>query len=535
MALTPRLEVRQAQSLTLTPQLMQSIKLLQLSHVELNAFVEAELERNPLLERAEAETPAETPDDSRADAPSDESFDAGTSETGAMDGDASPDDQAMGDQTFASETLGSETLGSDGLASAEAIAVDMDTDVSDMFPEQTGSDRGGQASGATGTSLRGDGGEDAPDLEAYLANRPHLADHLWAQATTMLVHNGDRMIARYLIDSLDDDGYLRVDLDEVAAQLGAEPADVEAVLAELQSCEPAGVFARSVAECLGLQLAEKDRLDPLMAALLQHLELVARHDLAGLARTIGAQTEDVIDMLGELRRLDPHPGRAFDPAPVQAVVPDVYVRQGPDGGWAVEVNSETLPRVLVNRTYFAQVSRHARNAGEKEFLVDCLQSASWLTKSLDQRAQTILKVATEIVKQQDGFFVSGVAHLKPMTLKMIADAIGMHESTVSRVTANKFMATPRGLLEMKYFFTTGLSSRAGGEDHSAEAVRHKIRQLIENETAEAVLSDDAIADILTKQDGVDIARRTVAKYREGMNISSSVVRRREKKARLQYV
>lgn len=504
MALTPRLEVRQAQSLTLTPQLMQSIKLLQLSHLELNAFVEAELERNPLLERAEANAEGAEPPENVVETPP----------------------QSGGETQL------------DSLGSAESIASDMDADVADMFPEQSGSDSGLSGPAGPGASMggaRGEIGEAGPDLEAYVADHPHLRDHLWAQVTTLLVNAGDRMIARYLIDSLNDDGYLQLDLLAVAEQLGTEEADVAAVLAELQKCEPAGVFARSVGECLALQLAERDRLDPLMAALLEHLELVAKHDLATLSRTIGADTEDIVDMLGELRRLDPRPGRAFDPAPVQAVVPDVYVRRGPDGGWAIEVNSETLPRVLVNRTYYAQIAGKTRNSGEKEFLVDCLQSASWLTKSLDQRAQTILKVATEIVKQQDGFFVSGVSHLKPMTLKMVADAIGMHESTVSRVTANKYMATPRGLLDMKYFFTTGLASRAGGEEHSAEAVRHKIKRLINEEPAKAVLSDDAIAEILKNEDGIDIARRTVAKYREGMNIASSVVRRREKKARLQFV
>jgi RNA polymerase sigma-54 factor len=298
----------------------------------------------------------------------------------------------------------------------------------------------------------------------------------------------------------------------------------------LQTCDPVGVFARDVKECLSLQLRERDRLDPLMQRLLDNLDLLAAHDMPGLSRAVGADREDLLDMLAELKRLDPKPGRAFEHGPVEAVVPDVFVRAAPGGGWAVELNSDVLPRVLVNRAYYATVTKHTRDAAEKAFLADCLQTANWLTKSLDQRAQTILKVATEIVKQQDGFLVHGVTHLRPMTLKTVADAIEMHESTVSRVTSNKYVATPRGLFELKYFFTTALGSATGGEDHSAEAVRHRIRQLVEAESPTAILSDDTIAELLHKEQGIEVARRTVAKYREGMNIPSSVVRRRQKRA-----
>jgi RNA polymerase sigma-54 factor len=252
--------------------------------------------------------------------------------------------------------------------------------------------------------------------------------------------------------------------------------------------------------------------------------------MAGLLRAVGCDREDLVDMIAELRRLDPKPGRAFDAGPVEAVVPDIFVRPGPSGLWQIELNSDVLPRVLVNREYFATVSARTRDGAEKAFLTDCLQTASWLTKSLDQRAQTILKVATEIVRQQDGFLTKGIAYLKPMTLKMVAEAIDMHESTVSRVTSNKYMATPRGLFEMKYFFTTAIASSDGAGDHSAEAVRHRIRQLIEAEPAHDVLSDDTIAEVLKREQGIDVARRTVAKYREGMNIPSSVIRRRQKKS-----
>ncbi len=300
------------------------------------------------------------------------------------------------------------------------------------------------------------------------------------------------------------------------------------MLEKLQSLEPTGIFARNVRECLALQLRDRDRLDPLMQRLLDHLDLLATHDLVGLGRAIGVDRDDLLDMLAELRALDPKPGRAFEAGPVEAVVPDVFVREGRDG-WAIELNSDVLPRVLVNRVYYASVTRRARDATEKAFLVDCLQTANWLTKSLDQRAQTILKVASEIVRQQGAFLERGISFLRPMTLKLVADAIDMHESTVSRVTSNKYISTPRGLFEMKYFFTTALASSSGGSEHSAEAVRHRIRQLIDAEPAGDILSDDSIADTLQKEQGVEVARRTIAKYREAMNIPSSVVRRRQKR------
>jgi RNA polymerase sigma-54 factor len=267
-----------------------------------------------------------------------------------------------------------------------------------------------------------------------------------------------------------------------------------------------------------------------MVRLLDNLQLVASHDMATLLRVVGVDREDLADMLAELRRLDPKPGRAFEAGPVEAVVPDVFVRPGPGGEWQIELNSDVLPQVLVNRIYYASVTKKTRDSAEKTFLTDCLATANWLAKSLDQRAQTILKVTAEIVKQQDAFLVHGVTQLRPMTLKTVADAIEMHESTVSRVTSNKYVSTPRGLFEMKYFFTTALGSSTGEADHSAEAVRHRIRQIIDAERPEDILSDDTIAEMLQKERGIEVARRTVAKYREGMNIPSSVIRRRQKRA-----
>ncbi|MHA6689397.1 RNA polymerase factor sigma-54 [Devosia sp. A449] len=496
MALSPRLEFRQTQSLTLTPQLMQSIRLLQLSHLELNAFVDAELLANPLLEREDGAEPGEPE---------------------PVEAERSTEINAYEDTVDRGERI----------QDADSIADGYDTAVDNVFPDQSAQDQLNPQSRLDRNGANASG--DAPDLDQFVASRPLLSEHLENQANMLLRTPADRLIARHLIDGLNEAGYLTSDLDALAELLGAERADIEAVLEALQGCDPVGVFARTVPECLAIQLRERDRLDPMMAKLLEHIGLLASHDLVGLMREVGCDREDLMDMLAEIRQLDPKPGLAFDSGPVEAVVPDVFVRRGPDGGWQIELNAETLPRVLVNRVYYATVTKKTRDPAEKSFLSDCLATANWLTKSLDQRAQTILKVAAEITRQQDGFLTHGIAHLRPMTLKMVAETIAMHESTVSRVTANKYLATPRGLFEMKYFFTTAIASSDGGSEHSAEAVRHRIRQLIEAEVISAVLSDDTIAAMLKQEQGIELARRTVAKYREGMNIPSSVMRRRQKK------
>lgn len=497
MAMTPRLEIRQSQSLTLTPQLMQSIRLLQFGHQEIGAFVEAELERNPLLERDERSDsePISTPE-------------------------PAPDHNEFVDSVDHGTTMGS----------AGAIAENLDTDVSNVFPEQVGQDSVAQSTSAPREARDFIGVGEAPDLDSFVAAKITLSDHLREQVAPLLKVPADRMIAQHLIENLNEAGYLGIECAAIAEQLGTDEADVDAVLQTVQGCDPIGIFARDVRECLAIQLRERNRLDPMMERLLDNLAMVAAHDIPALCRIVGTDREDIIDMLSEIRSLEPRPARAFDGALIESVVPDVFVRESNNGDWSIELNTEILPRVLVNRTYFASVTKKARDREEKSFLVDCMQTANWLTKSLDQRAQTILKVATEIVRQQDAFLVHGIIHLKPMTLKTVAEAIEMHESTVSRVTSNKYLATPRGLFEMKYFFTTALGSSSGGSDHSAETVRHRIKQLIDAELATAILSDDSIAATLQSEQGIEVARRTVAKYRESMNIPSSVVRRRQKKA-----
>mgnify|MGYP001575247497 CR=1 FL=1 len=512
MALAASLFLRQSQSLVMTPQLMQSIQLLQMTHVELTQFIEREVEKNPLLEIA-------------------------SGEDGAREYERAGDDAATHDERLQGENRGEDGFQPDLYDSATVGETggapdSFDGGLDNVFPDDAGP-RHADAPELLGQwkSMPGGGGDgEGYDLEDFAASRKTLADVLNEQIPFILADPIDRLIAQHLLDQLDEAGYLQGSITETALKLGKPAAEVERVLARLQELDPPGVFARSLSECLAIQLKAQDRLDPAMAALLDNLELLARRDFATLKKLCGVGEEDLIDMLAEIRKLDPKPGARYEASASEAVVPDIVVRAAPDGSWHIELNADTLPRVLVNRDYHAAVSsRTDRNSEDYAFLNECLQTANWLTRSLDQRARTILKVATEIVRQQDAFLVNGVEHLRPLNLKTVAEAIKMHESTVSRVTSNKYMLTPRGLFELKYFFTVSIGSAEGGDSHSAESVRHRIRTMIAQEVPEAVLSDDDIVDILRKG-GVDLARRTVAKYREAMNIPSSVQRRREKRA-----
>ncbi|MGH6778007.1 MAG: RNA polymerase factor sigma-54 [Bradyrhizobium sp.] len=526
MALTQRLEFRQSQSLVMTPQLMQAIKLLQLSNLDLSAFVEEELERNPLLERAgEA--------DARPGEPGAEQASFSDPEQGAARDEDFTSDQA-GTSADGFEPAAEEWMNRD-LGTRAEIEQALDTRLDNLFSEEPAESAARNAQDAAPTAYTEWGGgasnDDEYNLEAFVAAEVRLADHLAEQLAVAFSSPAERMIGQYLIDLVDEAGYLPPDLGQASERLGAGPESVAAVLSMLQTFDPPGVCARSLSECLAIQLRELDRYDPAMQALVEHLDLLARRDIAALRKVCGVDDEDIVEMISEIRRLDPKPGLKFGATRMQAMVPDVYVRPGADGGWHVELNSDTLPRVLVNQSYYAELSKTIRKDGDKSYFTDCLQNATWLVRALDQRARTILKVATEIVRQQDGFFSHGVAHLRPLNLKTVADAIQMHESTVSRVTANKYMATNRGTFELKYFFTASIASTDGGDAHSAEAVRHHIKQLIDAEQPDAILSDDTIVERL-RASGIDIARRTVAKYREAMRIPSSVQRRREKQSSL---
>ncbi len=478
----------------MTPQLQQAIKLLQLSNLELSEFVEQQLEENPFLERGAEQDGAEPP---AREAPAGE------------DPDRDPSNVAL-------------DLESDGAAERAAEALDAPSDdARDALGDTEYKSNEWSNVGAGGGASFEDDREFGETLTRDIS--------LWERLTEQLhVATRDSMtlfIGAYLIDIIDEAGYLRENTAEIAARLGADEREVERTLALIQTFEPSGVGARDLKECLSIQLADLDRLDPAMKAFIDNIELLAKGDLKGLIKATGADEEDIRDMIAEVRSLTPKPGYAYGSDPVQVVTPDVIVRKAQDGGWKVELNSETLPKVLVNRVYHAEVSKAKCREEDHLFVSEQFANANWLVKSLDQRARTILKVASEIVRRQDAFLVYGVKHLRPLNLRAVADAISMHESTVSRVTSNKYIATPRGIFELKYFFTASIASSEGGEAHSAEAVRFRIKELIDGETPEDILSDDRIVEIL-RGEGIEIARRTVAKYRETMNIASSVQRRR---------
>jgi RNA polymerase sigma-54 factor len=479
MALSAKLHVRQAQALVITPQLMQAIRLLQMSGVELERYVAAEIDQNPLLEENDGAAP--------------------TVEEAAAESE-SPTEEA------------------EGVPDA-IVDLAVETDTGDgILP----------GAGAPGSSkAESTGSADLGLLDLNIAAGESAFARLGREIEALFRNPADLLVARALLDALDPAGYLEDGVEAIAARLGAPAAHVEEVLARCQKLEPAGIFARSLGECLALQLAERNRLDPAMRALLDNLPLLAERKYPALAQVCGVDMADIREMAAEIRALDPKPLLTGEQEPVAVRIPDVHVRAGPDGGWIVELNEDVLPRLLVNRRYHALVSARA-DADCKRYLVDCLQKASWLEKSLDQRARTILKVASEIVRRQEGFLAHGVSHLRPLNLRMVADAVGLHESTVSRATANKTLQTPRGLFEMKYFFSSSIPAMSGGDMHSAEAVKHRIRVFIMNEAPDGVLSDDALVALLGR-DGIDIARRTVAKYREMMRIGSSVERRRQRR------
>lgn len=487
-SLSQKLDLRHAQQLVMTPQLQQAIKLLQLNNIELNEFLEQELEKNPLLEIAE--TPAEP------SAGEDEPYEAET-----------PDQQSA--------------EAPDGYTGYEDAA-----DGAWEYDPSAGLSMAGTGAGGSATF------EDTDySFEDRMSVRKSLREHLSEQLFVAFGDNRDRMIGALLIDLIDESGYLREGYAALAGRLGCSVERIERLLGEMKQFDPTGVFAADLRECLALQLEEQGKLDAPMRALLDHLDLLAGHDMAALGKACGVNAAYLQDMIAEIRGLNPRPVSSFDHLVVQTAIPDILMRRLPKhvgGGWRVELNAETLPRVLINQEYFTQVSQGAGAKKDKEYLNSQLNSANWLVRALDQRAQTIIKVAAVIVEEQDAFFNYGIEFLRPLTLRDVAEKIEMHESTVSRVTTNKYIATPRGLFELKYFFTTALTSEDGSV-HSAESVKARIKTLIEHEKPDDVLSDDAIV-LLLKKEGIDLARRTVAKYREGMHIGSSVQRRRVKKA-----
>lgn len=486
---TQKLELRQGQSLVMTAQLQQSIKLLQLSSAELMAFVEEEMERNPLL-AAEESAPSDTPE-----APETQADMGG--EGADMSGGESVLDSNYGDGWQSNEE------GSDYQVSRLSV---------DRHERSTHS---GSYDG------------EATSLEQTLSSDITLRDHVLSQLQVDIEDPKMRMVAVQLLDRLDEVGYLREETTQLAEQLGADEALIEATIARMQQFDPVGIFARNLKECLSIQLKERDWYDPMMQAMIEHIHLMEKGDLQGLQARCGASAEDFQDMLKQIRTLNPYPARQFIHDLAQPVIPDVFVRGGKDGQWQIELNHDALPRVLLDQHYYQELDTRTRDKGERKYLSEQLNQANWLVKALDQRAQTILKVSSEIVKQQENFLLYGIQFLKPLTLKDIALQVDLHESTISRVTTNKFMATPRGIFELKYFFTSSVGSASGADDVSSKTVMYYIKELIDAESPSAILSDDTIVTML-KDKNIDIARRTVAKYRESLNIPSSVARRKFK-------
>jgi RNA polymerase sigma-54 factor len=499
MSLAPRLDLRQTQSLVMTPQLQQAIKLLALSNLEIEGFIAEEMEKNPLLE-------------------------PGGGEDGPDIAPVEPDPPIQGAEPATVDDL---LRSGDGLGDAP---LDIDYNSEDFHQDSAsdsarGLDGGLRLNDIATSGASGSGGE-APDYDSFASAGLSLSEHLTAQAGAIL-SGIDLLVAGQIIDGIDETGYFTGSLLELSRRLELPLAEVERVLGIVQGFDPAGVAARSLSECLAIQAREANRYDPAMARLIDNLDYLARGNLPALKRICQVDDEDLGDMIRELRAYDPKPGCRYNQSDsVDAIVPDVFIGRA-GNGWAIELNSATTPRLLVNRSYYLELSSGPQTKQSKAWLTECMTSANWLLKALDQRARTIIKVSTEIVKQQDGFFRHGVSQLKPLTLRTVAEAIGMHESTVSRVTSNKYLSCDRGLFELKYFFTSGIQSSDGGDAVSAEAVKSHIKALIAAERANAILSDDQLVTELRGR-GFDIARRTVAKYREALGIGSSVQRRRQK-------
>lgn len=495
MALSARLQQKQSQSLVMTPQLAQSIKLLQYSHLELADFVQDEIEKNPLLEMSN-ENSIDTKDNDSEKVKKDDII---SSEMKLDAGENAKDLDASFENVYDEGIAGAEKANKDNIQSLSSAS----------------------SSGASSNT-------DNTDFLASIGATVSLAQHLNEQVSLNFSDQKDREIATYIAHGLSEDGYFQEDLHDIAMLNSVSVEHVEKVLARFQTFDPPGIGARNLRECLAIQLQEKDRFDPAMQTLIENLPLLAKREFEKLMKLCEVSREDFNDMIREIKELDPRPAARYEPVLSQNVVPDVLIRQKTDGSWAIDLNPETLPKVLVNHTYHAELTSAVKTPEGKEFIAECMNNASWLTKSLDQRAQTILKVATEIVKQQDMFFAKGVEHLRPLNLKTVADAIKMHESTISRVTSNKFLMCDQGIFELKYFFSSSITSSDGEEGYASQSVKHKIKQLVDLESPKKVLSDDQIV-LKLQETGIEIARRTVAKYREAMRIPSSVERRREKK------
>jgi RNA polymerase sigma-54 factor len=508
MALTPRLDIKQSQSLVLTPQLQQAIKMLQLSSIELVEFVAEEVAQNPILEYSDA-----SPERNDLE----------------KDNDADKDKAPQNKDTKTTD---------DFLKDHSPISTEkdtpLDTDYSEMYDDSASDQMGTlpeQNLGLNGSNMitGGSGNFDFSDttFEQKQSDTLSLKSHLEEQLVLLNAAPYEKIIIQYLIGLMDEAGYITEETHLIAERCGCDVEDIERIFKIAQTLEPLGVFARSLSECLKIQQIQADRYDPAMEIFLDNLEMLGERKFSDLRKLCNVSKEDFLDMVEEIKSLNPKPGLEFGEEVVFTVIPDVFVKKSPKGKWFVELNNDTLPKVLVNNRYLKEVGSDNIKKEDKDYIDECVSKANWLVKALDQRANTILKVSSELVRLQKRFLNEGIQYLAPINLKTIAEAIEMHESTVSRVTANKYIATPRGIFEMKFFFTTAIGSLDSDNQHSSRSIKYKIKQLIDDEDPKKILSDDKIVEVI-RAEGIDIARRTVAKYRESLEIPSSIIRRRMK-------
>ncbi len=517
MALTPRLDIKQSQSLVLTPQLQQAIKMLQLSSAELVEFVAEEVAQNPLLEYGE-----------RSSEPIGEEK-SSTEQSNVGEGENSASGATDKEDMKTSDDFMQNTMPSDA-----SDDTPLDTDYSEIYDDSFADNIGAnppQNLGLNGSNMitGGAGNFEYTDTSAdqRQSSTVSLKEHLDAQLMLLQAKPYEKIIIQYLIGLMDEAGYINEETSLIAGRCGCDIDDIERIFKIAQTMEPLGVFARNLSECLKIQQINNDRYDPIMEIFLDNLEMLGERKFSELRQMCNVNKEDFLDMVEEIKSLNPKPGLEFGEETVYTIIPDIYVKKSPKGKWLVELNNETLPKVLTNNHYFNQIGGKPTKKEDKEYIDNCIIKANWLVRALDQRARTILKVSSELVRIQKKFLEDGVQYLVPINLKTIADAIEMHESTVSRVTTNKYISTPRGIFEMKYFFTNAISSLNSDNQYSSKSIKYKIKELIDDESPKKILSDDKIVEII-RAEGIDIARRTVAKYRESLQIPSSIIRRRMK-------
>ena len=493
MAVTPRIEIKQSQSLLMTPQLRQAINLLQMSNIELNELVQKELESNPLLEREDEKLSSLNDDKPQTI-------------------DDYPDDSPPVIEDYSAD-------------------IDYDNQFDDYGGDREGYEGNSDYSWEDYSSSKGNhDNEDFDYFEKKLKNDKSLYLLLEEQISLNFTSPRNRIIASRVAEFLDESGYFRGDIQNIASKLNLPVEEIRKILEKMKTFEPAGIFAENLADCLTIQLKDIDRFDPMMECLIANLNLLGERKFKELKKICNIDDEDLSSMISDIKALNPKPAAGFEHDLTTYVIPDVFVKTNKHGDYLIELNSMSLPKVLINKEYYSEIKNlGGKHKEAKRYLKEQMSNAGFLVKALHQRATTILKVSEEIVKNQRAFFEQGVEHLKPMLLRDVAEAVEMHESTVSRVTNHKYMHTPRGMFELKYFFSAAASTYTGDDSTSVTSIKHQIKKMIDEETPQKILSDDKIVELMA-QKGIKIARRTVNKYREAMGIPTSAERKRQKRS-----